>query len=293
VKILYTCQVKSGVGFVGKNQFKWHKIMKNNKKIKPFYEAANNLLKIKIRNFYDLTNFYVGANKLALQIYSNSSFVNDLSSGKYKDNPKLLRGVNRILGYGQMIDQLEVSWKQPPKELDPSDFLEKNPQAKKEIRASYKEAKIFFNKIKKATDSYSREEVDRMMENRDKKIIEQLREEIKEIMKAKTSAPAEEEIKIGPLKYKYPSVFYNDSRLDLTPQLVRLCRLFMDKSRITDTYASEEAIMEAIETTRSISHKGMQKLISKLRLILKGEDRRIKIKRFSDQGYILEVNNIR
>ena len=105
--------------------------------------------------------------------------------------------------------------------------------------------------------------------------------------------PEEKEIIIGNLKYKNSLVFYNTKRLDLSPQLTRLCRLFMDKSQTSDSIVLDDTIISFISVKSLISRDNMEKLVSKLRQILKNENRHIEIERISNQGYIFVAKNIR
>jgi len=263
-----------------------------NKNTKPFYRVASDLLKLKIKTIEDVKKFYIGVNDLASQISSNSVFINELSSPKYNDNLNLLKGINYILGYGQMAGRSGLFAKKSLKKVNLDCFLEKNPQAKSEIKNIQKKATLYFKAIKKAIDSYSKEEVDKILENFKKEFDEKL-EKIKEARDIKISPQAEKEFSMGPLKYKYPSIFYNDSRLELKPQLVKLCRLFMERSHKTDSFVSDDSIREAIMKEKPISLDNEQKLVSKLRRVLVGKNKLIKIKRVNNEGYTFIAQNIR
>lgn len=95
---------------------------------------------------------------------------------------------------------------------------------------------------------------------------------------------------LGPLSYKNNSIYYNDNILDLTPQAVKLCKLFMKNP---DVYVSDNAIQETISTGGFVSHQNMQKVISKLRTALRKAKCNIEIKRLDNSGYKFITQKIR
>src|SRR3989344_8454876 len=245
--------------------------------IKPFYAIANRLLRARIKNIEDIKQFYTGVNDLASQMASNPVLITELSSPKYNDNRKLFKGITYILGYGQVIGSYKDLFTAKEVKLDV--FLKKNPRIKSEIRIIQKEARIYFNTLANRVEELE-------------KRVEDLKKEIKEIKDIKINSSAAEEISIGPLKYKNHSIFYGEKRLDLPPQLVRLCRLFMEKSQKQDTFVADDKLSEEAEASKRLSNKNMQKAISKLRRILKEENDRLYIKRVNKEGYIFKAGDI-
>ena len=98
------------------------------------------------------------------------------------------------------------------------------------------------------------------------------------------------QIALGPLSYKNNGIYYNESILDLTPQAVKLCKLFMETP---DEYVSDERIKEALIKNDFISTESMQKIVSKLRTTLRKANRKIDIKRISNSGYKFISKEIR
>jgi len=99
----------------------------------------------------------------------------------------------------------------------------------------------------------------------------------------------EEQINLGPLSYKNKAIYYNDSILKLAPQNINLCKLFMETP---DEYISDERIRETISKKDFLSNKEIQKRVSGLRRILKKENNKIDIKRFSNSGYMFMIKRI-
>lgn len=258
--------------------------MKNeNKKLNtnPFYKTANNLLRIKVEKVEDVKKFYIGINKLAAQISLNASFINEFGSEKYNDNPKLLKGIIHILGYGQEVKKSKLFETSPiVKEVNLDAFLEKNPQMKRKIKSIQIKAKVYFSTLKQRVDAQDEE-------------IKKIKEELREIKEIKTSSPEVKEISIGPLKHDGARVFYDGKPLKLTPQMIRLCGVFMKKSQDKDRMATDEELMNEAEALKHISFKNTQKLISKLRQTLQQENKYLCIKRVSNSGYTFEAGNIR
>jgi len=104
---------------------------------------------------------------------------------------------------------------------------------------------------------------------------------------------SEGEIKIGPLKYKNYSIFYNEKKLELDPQSVNACKLFIEKSQREDKFITDEKIIMEISGRNLISRKNMMKVVSKLRIKLKKENRNMFIKRVAGNGYTFIAKNIR
>lgn len=102
-----------------------------------------------------------------------------------------------------------------------------------------------------------------------------------------------DEICIGPLKYKDFSISYENVPLKLTPQLVKLCTLFIERNQNVDSFVSDNSIRDVVTVNDYISIKNIEKLVSKLRRVLKKENKHIKIQRINGQGYKLITENIR
>ena len=101
-------------------------------------------------------------------------------------------------------------------------------------------------------------------------------------------------IKIGPLEYKNRSIYYNQSQIRLSPQQVSLCRVFLETSLKEDMFISDEKIIRMIaKSEKLISIINLEKAVSKLRQILKKENRKIDIKRTDGSGYIFITKYIR
>ena len=109
------------------------------------------------------------------------------------------------------------------------------------------------------------------------KTIEHERQETKNTPKKEIDG-----VVLGPLEYKHKGIYHNDSILDLTPQAVKLCKLFIERP---DEYISDDTIKETITKNDFVSTENMQKIVSKLRKTLNKENRKIKIKRISNSGY--------
>ena len=109
------------------------------------------------------------------------------------------------------------------------------------------------------------------------KTIEHERQETKNTPKKEIDG-----VVLGPLEYKHNGIYHNDSILDLTPQAVKLCKLFIERP---DEYISDDTIKETITKNDFVSTENMQKIVSKLRKTLNKENRKIKIKRISNSGY--------
>ncbi len=258
-----------------------------------------------------------------LGVYSGG----DSSLGLSTNLNNLASGVASVLGYGQVMGQsdliikssmpstrlnaTEILWRSDevitspflytPREVKLDDFLKEIPEIKNELRVVQKEAKEDFNKlnniiekIKEDSEEKDGKIVKQSLEIKELKVhIDVLKKEIEEIRDLRYIFPEEKEIIIGNLKYKNSLVFYNTKRLDLSPQLTRLCRLFMDKSQTSDSIVLDDTIISFISVKSLISRDNMEKLVSKLRQILKNENRHIEIERISNQGYIFVAKNIR
>ncbi|MEI7810781.1 MAG: hypothetical protein WCI41_04520 [bacterium] len=103
----------------------------------------------------------------------------------------------------------------------------------------------------------------------------------------------EDELKIGLLKYKDFSIFYNEKNLELPPQLVDVCKLFIENSQSRDEIVIDETIQVAISRKKIISKNSTLKVVSKLRRILKKENRGLDIKRVANTGFKFIAKNIR
>lgn len=273
-------------------------IMKNkNKKFNTirFNIMVNKLLGMEIKGIKDVKKFYIGLNHLAAQIASNSDLINKYGSVEYGDNSKLRKGIIHILGYGQVIGESKLFKQKPPtkslpvRKVNLGAFLKKNPGAKSEIKIVQKEAIIYFHTLIKGVLHYTKEEVDKLVDD----LKGKFEKEIKEIRDKKIIFPEEKEISIGLLKYKDFHVLYEEKSLKLSCQLIKLCRLFMEKSQTKDTFVSNDTISDCISAKGYISHKNMTKTVSKLRRILKKENKHLRIERVNNEGYILKAHNIR
>lgn len=99
-----------------------------------------------------------------------------------------------------------------------------------------------------------------------------------------------DDVVLGPLTYKNGGVYYKDSLLGLTPQAVKLCKLFIETP---DEFISDDTIQEAITNKSFISTENMQKIVSKLRTTLRKENKKLDIQRVSNKGYIFIAKEIR
>src|SRR3989338_1892071 len=266
--------------------------------IKPFYKTADSLLRARIKTIDDVKNFYIGVNNLASEISSNQNFINEAGSIKYSDNIKLREGVNYILAYGQVIEKSKLFVKKSLKKVKLNAFLDKNPRERSEIIIKLKEAEVYFYNLKQEFEKYKKDQAEK--DEITGKEMESLRndikkhdEEIKAIRDAKFIKQIKEDINIGPLSLKNGSVYYGKEYLKLTSQIKNLCVLFMQASKDIDWFVSDDSIREVLNAKDDLSRDGIEKVVSKLRCILRGKNKAIRIERRDNKGYMPIFNKIR
>lgn len=254
--------------------------------LKYFYKISENLLKKEVRNIFDLVDFYSAMNSLASEILSNTIIINELKTRNYSDNSKFFQSISYILGYGKAVENNKLLFKKA-KQIKVSTFLKNNDYSNIAIEKYRTEAVNFFNGLKKSIDNcYSKEEIDLKI-----KIAKE--EAVREAVTIMRSSQMNEQISIGPLKYSDYSISFKDKELLLTSQMVKLCRLFMERSQEKDTLVSNEDIIECISVKGFISRINMRKTVSKLRCVFKKLKPIIYIEKNKNNGYILITKNIR
>lgn len=269
--------------------------MKNTKTTKPFYATASKLLKLKINNIEDVKNFYVGVNSLAAEISENRVFLKKLGSLRNDDKPRpITRAVNSILGYGVVEGQSPTLFPQA-KRVSLDLFSQWNRVAESEVEVVQKEATVYFNALKKETDSYTKEEVDKIIEGINKNWgdkLETVKKEAVEEAISKMKPPSiDDKIVVGDLVYKNRAISYKDDPIKLQKQSVRICRLLMESHGM---FVSDEKIKRAMTDRGRLKKGSIEKAVSLLRCDLLGRGCiNVRINRVSGEGYRLEVKNIR
>lgn len=254
--------------------------------IELFFKISDTLLKKEVKNLADLIDFYSKMNSLASDVSSNTIIINELKTRDYNDNKKFFNSISYIIGYGKAVENNKLLFKNV-KRIKLSTFFRNNNQINTTIEKYENESSNFFHGLKKSVDDYySKEEVDQ-------KIRIAKEEAIKEVITIMRSSQMNDEISIGPLMYKDYSIFYRGKRLVITPQMVKLCRLFMERSQKKDTFVSNEDIIECILVKGFISHTNMTKIVSRLRSVFRKLKPRIDIENNKNNGYTLVTKNIR
>ena len=97
-------------------------------------------------------------------------------------------------------------------------------------------------------------------------------------------------ITVGPFMYENEIVYYNNSIIEkLSPQAVKLCYLFFINK---DKFISYENIQSELSDSDYITKENMQKVISKVRSILKSKTHKNLINNMPGKGYSFSTKEI-
>jgi DNA-binding winged helix-turn-helix (wHTH) protein len=120
-------------------------------------------------------------------------------------------------------------------------------------------------------------------------IIDELNNEISEIdvikkSKLNSNNLLKNEISIGPLSYKNGLIYYNESLIErLDPQMRKLCYLFFIRK---NEFLSYKTIQDELSDSEYVTKENMQKVVSKVRTILKSKIKKNLINNVNGKGYI-------
>lgn len=106
---------------------------------------------------------------------------------------------------------------------------------------------------------------------------------IKKVLKKRNTAKSTEHIVVGPLAYGDGVLYFNGSIIKgLAPQAVEICKLFLNNP---NQFISYGTIQDEVSKNTHLSKSNMQKLISKLRTVLKSKTKKNLIELVENQGY--------
>lgn len=169
----------------------------------------------------------------------------------------------------------------------------------KEVRDHKKRKyEVFFkkNQIEKAVKRFHNFLLENLLlSNNKNQIKDQVPKQSELPAPTSLSAPIipEEVIVIGPLVYKNKRIYYDENKLDFKPQEVKVCKAIMKYALTEDCFIQDNDLIFAATVYDEVSRLNMQKIVSKIRRVLREENNKIDIESEYNSGYFVNFKDIR